>query len=170
MATHPSLHPRAVGVQRLRRRVPGTAAVLTLAVLATACGSSPAPGDPGPRPTRAGDCNDMPHLHADPGFVLGFDWHRGEHRYDETVVVYACASDSSPSTLTLEPLPHGVTASPSVVRLEGTGNGLIPIRLTVARGASGVLSVTQRFDGGSGGSAGGPRVVGGDDGWRLERR
>lgn len=159
------------GRRRGRRgRVLLWAAVLTLATVVPGCGSSPrSPGDPGQRPTRAGDCNDMPHLHGDPGFVLGFDWHRGEHRYDETVVVHVCASDSSPSTLTLEPLPHGVTASPSALRLAGTGDGVIPVRLTVAPGAAGVLTVTQSSGGGSGGSARGPRVVSGDDGWHLAR-
>ena len=112
----------------------------------------------------------MPLIHGDPGFVLGFDWQTGEHSFDETMTIYVCASDG-PSTVTLEPLPDGITASPSTFTLARTGTGhgaIIPVRLTVARGAAGLLRVTQTFDGGGGGETGGPEVVADTDAWHLE--
>ena len=58
--------------------MPGAAFAVVLLMTATLAGgcrsAEQTTKGPHPAPTSAGECNDMPLIHRDPGFVLGFDW------------------------------------------------------------------------------------------------
>ena len=67
-------------------------------------------------PTRAIDCNDMPGVNGDPGFLAGFDWTGEKHQYGEPVTLYVCVSSQGGGSVMVTPVPSGVTVTP-----DGTG-------------------------------------------------
>jgi len=120
-------------------------------------------------PARAGDCNDMPAAHDDPGLVMaGFDWTGEKHQYGEPVTLYVCVSSQGGGSVMVTPVPSGVTVTPAKRLLEPMGSGVEPFTVVVERGAAGKLWMRELNREGRGmASMEGPVVVAEADGWHF---
>jgi hypothetical protein len=119
-------------------------------------------------PARAADCN---HLlrGGDPGIVAGFHWTGEKHAYAEPATVYVCFDPRYTGSVTLEPLPDGVAASPERQPTLGAGNGVLPFVVTVQPGSTGRLRMALTDEQGAvRADIGGPKIGAQDDGWRFE--
>jgi hypothetical protein len=121
---------------------------------------------PHPSPSNAGACNDLPLIGPDGGIVLGTDWSDEQHAYDDPVVLRACATAGAGGRIRVVASGPGITVRPAAVRVDPSGNGVVPFRVTVAAGAAGGLRV-QQDGGGVGGDAPGPDIVADGDGWHF---
>jgi len=144
--------------------------VLLAALVLGGCGGGSDTRSPRPHvaPTEAGACNDLPLVNGDPGVVAGFDWSGEKHSYRDAVTIYVCLDPKGGGDVSLAPLPTGAAAEPVLQSISPTGNGVLPFRLRVRPGVSGVLQLHRRIAGEKvDPELQGPKIVTDRNGWHL---
>lgn len=143
--------------------------VLPLVVLLGGCRADddPPPGDPGP-PARATECDHRPRAHGDGGVTTGLDWPSGEHPFGRTVVLWGCASGSSPGlTMQVTEVPDGVHVTP-LSGVPSPSTRLVRYEVRVDPGTEGGRFLVTEADRSFSSTLPGPTVVVGSQGWRFE--
>ena len=177
------VRPTAFGQNGGMSNYLASAAVGVLAALALGgCSTGSEPDDraptPHPAPVNGGKCNDLVGLRGQGGTPTGFDWSGEKHKFTDTVTLFVCAAPTMTGiTLSLSPLPTGVSVDPAERTVPfnqtSTGGGVFPFRVHVRPGARGALRATVVDDDPTRpytmADLVGPKIVTDADGWRLTR-